>query len=74
MLLDVDTGAVVFLLNGEVQGACRVPLQPWLLTTSLDKEGDRLELRKRPLPEAPYEALAVLRQGELPRVQWPERC
>jgi hypothetical protein len=71
MLLDVDTGAVVFLLNGELQGACQVPpLQPWLLTTSLDTEGDRLELRKKPLAEAPDEALATLRQGELPVVQW----
>ncbi|CAK0822227.1 unnamed protein product [Prorocentrum cordatum] len=72
MLLDVDTGAIVFLLNGEVQGGCRVPpQQPWLLTTSLDAEGDRLELRKRPVPDAPDDALVVLQQDMLPRVLWP---
>lgn len=68
MLLDVDTGAVVFLLNGKVQGACRVPRQPWLLTTSLEADRDHLELRKSPVPEAPDEALTLLRQSNLPRV------
>merc|ERR1712032_498502 len=59
MLFDADQALVGFTLNGKVQGACVVPKCPLYLTTCLDREGDRVELRKRPLEEAP---LAV---GEL---------
>jgi len=54
MLLDVDQGALVFLLNGEIQGACPVPSSTSLyFMTHLDEGGDSVELRELPMSETP---------------------
>jgi len=60
MLLDVDRGALVFMLNGKLQGACEVPREPLYINTHLDAKGDRVELTKPPLEEVPQEALDAL--------------
>jgi hypothetical protein len=53
MLLDTEQRRLVFFLNGRLQGGCEVPAQPLYLSTSLDEEGDHVELRKLPLEQAP---------------------
>lgn len=61
MLLDVDHGVLVFLLNGAIQGTCRVPArQPLFLSTSLDRAGDHVELRKPLLADIPQSATQAL--------------
>merc|ERR1719195_829528 len=62
ILLDMDHGGLAFLLNGAVQGSCRVPAsRPLYLCTSLDRAGDHVELRKPPLADAPQSATQALR-------------
>uniref|UniRef100_A0A7S1KZU9 Uncharacterized protein n=1 Tax=Alexandrium catenella TaxID=2925 RepID=A0A7S1KZU9_ALECA len=54
MLLDLDDAkAVVFDLNGVVQGACKVKEDRLWLVTHLDRPDDCVELRKLPWTEAP---------------------
>eukprot|EP00931_Biecheleriopsis_adriatica_P062486 TRINITY_DN37675_c0_g1_i1.p1 TRINITY_DN37675_c0_g1~~TRINITY_DN37675_c0_g1_i1.p1 ORF type:complete len:280 (-),score=45.03 TRINITY_DN37675_c0_g1_i1:221-1060(-) len=67
ILLDVDDGRLAFVLNSELQGACRIDDGPMYLTTCLDREGDCVELRKLPLDESPI-SLEDLRALELPEV------
>jgi len=61
MLVDVDEGALVFVLNQTVQGACVVPKQPLYLSTSPDEKDDRVELRKLPVADAPAAALEAIK-------------
>jgi len=61
MLLDVDGGGLVFLLNDAIQGSCRVAARrPLFLCTSLDRAGDHVELRKPPLADTPQSATQAL--------------
>lgn len=54
MLVDLETGAIAFDLNGELQGACAIPKDtPMWVLTHLDTKGDRVELRKPSLLDAP---------------------
>jgi len=59
MMLDADEGILVFTLNGRLQGAGEVPKEPLYLTTCLDREEDRVELRKPPLQDSPLDLTAV---------------
>lgn len=59
MLLDLDAGVLAFALDGRIQGACRVPVRPLYVTTSLDVEGDRVELRRVPLASGPQELMRI---------------
>ena len=66
MILDVDVGrhsrnagVLVFMLNAAVQGACSVPKKPLFISVLL-YGGDRTKLRRRPLEEAPSEAIQAL--------------
>lgn len=66
LVVDLRRGALVFLLNGEIQGACSVGTdQPLYVCTSLDRREDKVELRKPPLADAPAAALEVAASGEL---------
>lgn len=67
-LIDMDRGALVFTLNGVYQVAVAISKEPLYLTTSLDKAGDCVELRKAPPAEAPPEAWKAL-QGTLLEVE-----
>lgn len=61
MLVDCDNGAVAFDLNGNIQGACEIPLRtPLWVLTHVDQPRDHVELRKPSLEDAPpahFEAL-----------------
>lgn len=59
MLLDADEGILVFMLNGNVEGACAVTTEPLYLSTSLDVENDSVELRKPPVATSPLDLAAV---------------
>lgn len=72
LVIDLDRGALVFLHNGAVQGACSVSQKPQYLTTSLDRADDRVELRKLPLAMAPAEALAALSEGDVLQIADPD--
>jgi len=61
LLIDVDEGAVVFMHNGEIQGACEVPKVPLYVSTCPDRPGDRVELRKLSPADAGPAALAALK-------------
>jgi len=53
MLVDLDAGAIAFDLNGELQGACAIPVgQPLWVITHVDTPRDDVELRKPSLVEA----------------------
>eukprot|EP00746_Dinoflagellata_sp_MGD_P162501 gnl/MRDRNA2_/MRDRNA2_90090_c0_seq1.p1 gnl/MRDRNA2_/MRDRNA2_90090_c0~~gnl/MRDRNA2_/MRDRNA2_90090_c0_seq1.p1 ORF type:complete len:338 (-),score=73.93 gnl/MRDRNA2_/MRDRNA2_90090_c0_seq1:107-985(-) len=60
MIVDADRGALAFMLNGKLQGACEVPKCPLYIFTHLDQQGDHVQLMKLPLDEAPQEALDAL--------------
>jgi len=53
MLVDCDTGAAAFDLNGKIQGACEIPKNTalWVLT-HVDTPKDHVELRKPSLQDA----------------------
>merc|ERR1719253_1150094 len=62
MLADLETGAVAFDLNGELQGACAIPLdRPLWVLTHLDEPDDKVELRKPCLADAPPANLEALK-------------
>jgi hypothetical protein len=60
MLVNMELGTLVFILNNILQGSCRVPKEPLYLTTSVDVQGDRVELRKSPIADAPKDAHEAL--------------
>lgn len=64
ILVDMNLGVLVFMLNGNFQGSCNVPTEPLYVTTSLDREGDCVELRKPPLADVPHTAFEAL-HGEV---------
>uniref|UniRef100_A0A7R9ZZE5 Uncharacterized protein n=1 Tax=Pyrodinium bahamense TaxID=73915 RepID=A0A7R9ZZE5_9DINO len=72
MLISMERRALAFLLNGALQGACHAPDGPLYLTTSLDKEGDRVELRRHCPEEAPSSAHEAL-CGPLLGRPWPAK-
>jgi len=54
MLVDMDAGALAFDLNGELQGACPIKTDtPLYCLTQVDNPGDKVELRKPSLQDAP---------------------
>ena len=62
MLVDCDTGAVSFDLNGKVQGACEVPKNaPLWVLTHVDTRRDHVELQKPSLQDAPPPNLETLK-------------
>lgn len=61
VLIDTDAGALVFLLNDEVQVACAIPSRSFYLSTSLDRAEDHVELRKLIFDDAPASAHEALR-------------
>jgi len=65
MLVDLELGAVAFDLNGELQGACAVPKEPLWVLTHLDAKGDRVELQKAPLKDAPPASIQALTRALL---------
>eukprot|EP00929_Paragymnodinium_shiwhaense_P046539 TRINITY_DN23703_c0_g1_i2.p1 TRINITY_DN23703_c0_g1~~TRINITY_DN23703_c0_g1_i2.p1 ORF type:complete len:300 (-),score=34.70 TRINITY_DN23703_c0_g1_i2:347-1246(-) len=70
MLVDLDRGALVFDLNGSLQGGCTIPRLPMRAITHVDTRQDHVELRKLFLTEVPKTSLEAL-TGELAR---PEDC
>jgi len=65
MLVDCDSGAVAFDLDGNIQGACEIPKNtPLWVLTHVDTRKDHVELRKPSLQEAPPSNLEAL-QGAL---------
>lgn len=61
MLVDMDKGALAFDLNGELQGACPVPTdKPLYCLTEPDSPGDKIELKKPSLQDAPPANLEAL--------------
>lgn len=60
MLVDLDSGALAFDLNGKLQGACAIPKQPMYVITHVDTPRDRVELRKLSLEESPPANLEAL--------------
>merc|ERR1712039_437084 len=53
MFVDCDLGAVVFDLNGTIQGACEIPKNtPLWVVTHVDTPSDHVELRKLSLYDA----------------------
>lgn len=53
MLVDCDTGAAAFDLNGKIQGACEIPKNaPLWVLTHVDTPEDHVELRKPSLQDA----------------------
>jgi hypothetical protein len=61
MLVDMDTGALAFDLNGELQGACPIDNRsPLYCLTQPDRPGDKIELRKPSLQDDPRANLAAL--------------
>merc|ERR1719409_1285034 len=62
MLADLDSRAVAFDLNGEFQGAVKLPDEgPMWVITHLDTPRDCVELRKRYLQEAPPAYLEAMK-------------
>lgn len=69
VLVDFNHGALVFLLNGEMQGGCVLPTAaPLYLTTCLDVKDDRVELRKPPLASVPAAVLTFAASNDLARI------
>lgn len=61
MLVDCDSGALAFDLNGRLQGACEVPkATPLWVVTHVDTPKDHVELLKPSLQDAPPSNLAAL--------------
>lgn len=61
MLVDMDKGALAFDLNGELQGACPVDTgEPLYCLTQPDEAGDKIELKKPSLQDAPPANLEAL--------------
>eukprot|EP00931_Biecheleriopsis_adriatica_P056494 TRINITY_DN33477_c0_g1_i1.p1 TRINITY_DN33477_c0_g1~~TRINITY_DN33477_c0_g1_i1.p1 ORF type:complete len:406 (-),score=66.96 TRINITY_DN33477_c0_g1_i1:129-1346(-) len=65
LLVSMEEAVAVFSLNGEIQGLCSLPgeTQRLYFTTSLDRESDRVELRRVPMEDCPDAALQLLRSG-----------
>lgn len=59
LMLDADEGRIAFSLNGRLQGVGAIPKEPVYLTTSLDREQDRVELRKPPVEDSPLDVTAI---------------
>mmetsp|Transcript_31563 Transcript_31563/g.57880 ORF Transcript_31563/g.57880 Transcript_31563/m.57880 type:complete len:292 (+) Transcript_31563:75-950(+) len=75
LILDADEGRIVFTLNGRLQGAGAIPKEPMYLTTSLDREHDRVELRKPPVEDSPLDLAAIRNlalDAPLPESKRPE--
>lgn len=72
MLVDADQRLVAFGLNGQVQGACRIPgTEPLYLLTHVDKPEDHVELRKPVVEDAPQDmAIALTTVGQ---ISWLDR-
>jgi len=65
MLLDVKSRALVFALNGELQGSCTVPGEgPLYFFTTVDRPNDHMELRKPLVGDAPAAMMAALQASE----------
>lgn len=63
LLVDMDAWVAIFAHNGRSQGLCVLDdTSPFYLSTSLDGAGDRVELRRLPLAEAPKDVLAAHRE------------
>jgi len=61
MLVDLEKGAIAFELNGELQGACAIPVQkPLWVCTHVDTPTDHVELVKLSLQDAPQESIEAL--------------
>mmetsp|Transcript_35980 Transcript_35980/g.84311 ORF Transcript_35980/g.84311 Transcript_35980/m.84311 type:complete len:343 (+) Transcript_35980:102-1130(+) len=61
MLVDMEAKAIAFSLNGELQGACPIPVdKPLYVITHLDDRKDYVELRKPNIHEAPPDHLEAL--------------
>ena len=61
MLVDADKRLLAFALDGQLQGACRLPgTEPLYVITHMDTPLDHVELRKPPLDEAPPANLEAL--------------
>jgi len=61
MLVDMETGAIAFDLNGRLQGACAIPLDcPMWVLTHMDTESDHVQLRKPSWEDAPQANLDAL--------------
>lgn len=61
MLIDMDAAALAFDLNGELQGACPIQTdRPLYCLTQVDGPGDKVELRKPSLRDAPPANLKAL--------------
>lgn len=60
MLVDLESGALAFDLNGKLQGACAIPRQPMYILTHVDTPRDHVELRKPSLADAPPANLEAL--------------
>jgi len=61
MLIDMNTGALAFDLNGELQGACPIDTdKPLYCLTQPDTSRDKIELRKPSLQDAPPANLRAL--------------
>jgi len=66
MLADLDSRAVAFDLNGDFQGAVKLPDDgPMWVITHLDTPQDCVELRKRDLQEAPPAHLEAMKNALL---------
>ena len=61
MVVDVDSGALAFDLNGKFQGACAVPHAPLYVLTHLDDSDDHVELLKLSTHDAPQASLEALK-------------
>ena len=68
LLVDFDQQAIVFTLNGRLQGGCAVPPVPLYFSTSLDEQADAVELLRRPVEDFPYELKEVIASGLFVRV------
>lgn len=65
MLLDVNSRALVFALNGELQGSCTAPGEgPLYFFTTVDRPNDHMELRKPLVGDAPATMMAALQTSE----------
>ncbi|CAJ1365129.1 unnamed protein product, partial [Effrenium voratum] len=61
MLVDVEKRTLGFALDGELQGACKVPgTEPLYVMTQVDTPSDKVELRKLMLEDAPRKVLEAL--------------
>lgn len=63
LLVDFDQQAIVFTLNGRLQGGCGMPPVPLYFCTALDEQGDAVELVRRPVEDFPYELKEVMASG-----------